>query len=218
MRRILFASHGRFAAGMLDTLEMIVGQQAQTSALCAYTSECPDPKPVLAKIVDGLPQGDELVIVTDVFGGSVNTEASQYRNHSGVLHGQVVFSWCTALNPDCILVANDDVVKDELRKTTLKLGKPANTKLVIKGIDDSIAAINAGKTDKYRLFAVVSNVADAVRMATSCDQISEIDLGGTKATPGTRPVSKMVNLTDEEEAQMKRELEEIDFFRRANVF
>ena len=84
MRRILFASHGRFAAGMLDTLEMIVGQQAQTSALFAYTSDCPDPKPVLAKIVDGLPQGDELVIVTDVFGGSVNTEASQYRNHSGV--------------------------------------------------------------------------------------------------------------------------------------
>ena len=26
------------------------------------------------------------------------------------------------------------------------------------------------------------------------------------------------NLTDDEEAQMKRELEEIDFFRRANVF
>ena len=123
-----------------------------------------------------------------------------FRVDHRLLHGQVVFSWCTALNPYCILVANDDVVKDELRKTTLKLGKPANTKLVIKGIDDSIAAINAGKTDKYRLFAVVSNVADAVRMATSCDQISEIDLGGTKATPGTRPVSKMVNLTDEEEA------------------
>ena len=35
-----------------------------------------------------------------------------------LLHGQVVFSWVSALDPDCILVANDDVVKDELRKTT----------------------------------------------------------------------------------------------------
>ena len=49
-----------------------------------------------------------------------------------LLHGQVVFSWVSALDPDCILVANDDVVKDELRKTTLKLGKPNGVKLVIK--------------------------------------------------------------------------------------
>lgn len=123
-----------------------------------------------------------------------------FRVDHRLLHGQVVFSWCSALNPDCILVANDDVVKDELRKTTLKLGKPANTKLVIKSIDDSIAAINAGKTDKYTLFAVVSNVADAVRMAEACDQITSIDLGGTKPGPNTHQVSRMIHLTDEEEA------------------
>lgn len=123
-----------------------------------------------------------------------------FRVDHRLLHGQVVFSWCSALNPDCILVANDDVVKDELRKTTLKLGKPANTKLVIKSIDDAIEAINAGKTDKYNLFAVVSNVADAVRMAEACDQITSIDLGGTKATANTHALSRMVNVTDEEEA------------------
>lgn len=123
-----------------------------------------------------------------------------FRVDHRLLHGQVVFSWCSALNPDCILVANDDVVKDELRKTTLKLGKPAGTKLVIKSIDDSIAAINAGKTDKYNLFAVVSNVADAVRMAEACEQIVSIDLGGTKPGPGTRQVGKSVHLTDEDEA------------------
>ena len=123
-----------------------------------------------------------------------------FRVDHRLLHGQVVFSWCSALSPDCILVANDDVVKDELRKTTLKLGKPAGTKLVIKSIDDSIEAINAGRTDKYTLFAVVSNVADAVRMAMACDQIASIDLGGTKPGSGTHQVAKAVHLTDEEEA------------------
>lgn len=122
-----------------------------------------------------------------------------FRVDHRLLHGQVVFSWTNALGPDCFLVANDDVVNDELRKTTLKLGKPANTKLVIKNIDDSIQAINSGKTDKYKLFAVVSNVADAVKMARACDQITSIDLGGTKPGPGTHAVSRMVNLTDEEE-------------------
>lgn len=116
-----------------------------------------------------------------------------------LLHGQVVFSWVSSLDPDCILVADDKVVNDELRKTTLKLGKPDGVKLVIKGIDDSIESINSGKTDKYRLMIVVSNVADAVRLALGTNQIKAINLGGTKAVPGTHSVSRMVNLTDEEE-------------------
>ena len=116
-----------------------------------------------------------------------------------LLHGKVVFSWCSALNPDCILVANDEAVTDELRKTTLRMSKPAGVKLVIKSVEDSIAAINAGKTDKYHMLVVVSNVADAVRMAESCDSVGAINLGGTKAVEGTHPVSRMVNLTDAEE-------------------
>ena len=51
-----------------------------------------------------------------------------------LLHGQVVFSWCSYLNPNCILIANDDVVNDEIRKATLKLGKPSGVKLVIKSV------------------------------------------------------------------------------------
>lgn len=122
-----------------------------------------------------------------------------FRVDHRLMHGQVVFSWCSYLNPNCILVANDSVAKDDLRKTTLRLSKPASTKLVIKGIDDSIAAINSGKTDKYQLLIVVESVRDAVRMAEACPQITSIDLGGTKATSSTHQLSKMVYLTDEEE-------------------
>ena len=117
-----------------------------------------------------------------------------------LLHGQVVFSWVSHLKPNCILVANDDVVNDDLRKTTLRLSKPNGVKLVIKSIDDSIAAIEAGKTDKYDLMVVVSNVADAVRLATSIDQIDAIDLGGTRPTEQTRAYAKSINLTDEDVA------------------
>ena len=125
-----------------------------------------------------------------------------FRVDHRLLHGQVVFSWCTALNPDCILIANDSAVNDELRKTTLKLSKPAGVKLVIKSVDDSIAAINGGRTDKYNLFAVVSNVADAVRMAEACDQVCAIDLGGTKPGPNTRQYGKSIHLTEEEVASL----------------
>ena len=80
-----------------------------------------------------------------------------------LLHGQVVFSWCGQLNPNCILIANDAAATDDVRKAALRLGKPNNAKLVIKTVDDSIAAINEGKTDKYSLMIVTGNVKDNSR-------------------------------------------------------
>ena len=35
-----------------------------------------------------------------------------FRVDHRLLHGQVIFSWTSALKPDCILVANDDVASD----------------------------------------------------------------------------------------------------------
>ena len=34
-----------------------------------------------------------------------------------LLHGQVAFSWTQYVGADCILIANDSVPEDELRKT-----------------------------------------------------------------------------------------------------
>ncbi|MDF2790805.1 MAG: mannose/fructose/sorbose transporter subunit, partial [Neobacillus sp.] len=71
-----------------------------------------------------------------------------------LLHGQVAFTWTNTLGADCILIANDDVPVNELRKTTIKLAKPQGIRLVIKNIADSIEALKSGVTDKYKLFIV----------------------------------------------------------------
>ena len=74
-----------------------------------------------------------------------------------LLHGQVAFSWSSHIGCDCILIANDSVLLDDLRLTTVKLAKPIGVKLVIKSIEDSIKAIKSGVTDKYKLFIVVES-------------------------------------------------------------
>lgn len=103
-----------------------------------------------------------------------------------LLHGQVAFSWTQYVGADCILIANDSVPGDELRKTTIKLAKPPSVKLVIKNINDSIEAIKSGVTDKYNLFIVVESVNDAWRIASAIDEIKSINLGGIKAKEGSK--------------------------------
>lgn len=120
-----------------------------------------------------------------------------------MLHGQVAFSWTNNIDADCILIANDGVAGDDLKKTTMKLAKPQGVKLVIKNIADSITALNSGVTDKYKLFIVVESVADAYKLTKNVSFIKSINLGGVKAKEGTRNISKAVNLLPEEEEMLK---------------
>ena len=121
-----------------------------------------------------------------------------------LLHGQVAFSWTQYVGADCILIANDSVPGDELRKTTIKLAKPPSVKLVIKNINDSIEAITSGVTDKYNLFIVVESVNDAWRIASAVAEIKSINLGGIKAKEGSKNISKAINLLPTEIEQLQQ--------------
>lgn len=119
-----------------------------------------------------------------------------------LLHGQVAFSWTSHVGADCILVANDAVMKDDLRKSSIKLAKPSGIKLVMKTMEDAVAAINSGVTDKYKLLIVVESIHDAEVLIHGCG-LKALNLGGTKATAQTRNISKAMNVTEEETEILK---------------
>lgn len=116
-----------------------------------------------------------------------------------LLHGQVVVSWFDSVGANTILVSNDTVANDELRKSAIRLAKPEHGKLVMKSIDDSIEAINSGVTDKYQMLIVVESVADAEKLIRGTQgKITSLNLGGTKPREGTKSYSKTINLTEQE--------------------
>ncbi len=84
MRKFLLASHGNLAAGMKNTIEMVVGIRDNIQAICAYTEETPDLKAYMSDYMKSRDESEELVIITDFLGGSVNNEMSQFRCISNV--------------------------------------------------------------------------------------------------------------------------------------
>ncbi len=49
-----------------------------------------------------------------------------------LLHGQVAMDWNQVLGSDCILIANDSVPNDEIRKAGIKLCKTSEYKACYK--------------------------------------------------------------------------------------
>ena len=123
-----------------------------------------------------------------------------------LVHGQVAFAWTNFLSADAILVANDDVAKDDFRKRVLNLAKPNGVKLIFKSIADSLKAIESGVTEKYKVFIVVENIQDAYEMAEGTEEIKLIDIGLVANREDTKNIAKSVYV-NETEIQQLTELE-----------
>ena len=75
--------------------------------------------------------------------------------------------------------------------------------LVGMTVDDAIAAVNSGVTDKYKLFIIVESIHDAKRMVEGCASIRQVNLGGTKKTPDKKAISKFIFATEQDVADIR---------------
>ena len=75
MRKILVATHGRFAPGIQDSVRLIAGDAAADSiqVIPAYVDGS-DYTSLVRDFVSSVTPEDEAFIFTDLYGGSVNTE------------------------------------------------------------------------------------------------------------------------------------------------
>jgi fructoselysine and glucoselysine-specific PTS system IIB component len=115
-----------------------------------------------------------------------------------LLHGQVAFAWIKYLDVDCILIVNDAVAKDKIRMSALRMARPDGVKLVIKGVDESIEALNSGITDKYNLLILTENIEDVCKLVSNVSAIKKINLGGARKAPMKKQIAKAFFISEHE--------------------
>ena len=72
MRKFLIATHGAFAKGIKSSLDMIIGETDNVFLIQAYLDDHISVEDELAAVLTHITTDDELVIFTDLLGGSVN--------------------------------------------------------------------------------------------------------------------------------------------------
>lgn len=73
---IILASHGKLSEGMKHTVEMITGSQPNLFAFSAYCNGIESIKDSVKEKIKGVTD-ERIIILTDVLGGSVNTEMTE---------------------------------------------------------------------------------------------------------------------------------------------
>lgn len=72
-RKLVLASHGKLASGIKSSLELICGENTEIETLDCYLSEEFDLEKAVNELLTRY-RDHELVVVTDLLGGSVNNE------------------------------------------------------------------------------------------------------------------------------------------------
>lgn len=83
MRKVIFASHHTLAAGMKDTVEYIIPNAPEITAISAYLDNVPVEE-AIKKALNGVGPDDEVLVFTDLLSGSVNQGFIPYLNQPNI--------------------------------------------------------------------------------------------------------------------------------------
>ena len=70
-------SHSHMARGVVDSIKMLAGEQTQIDYLCGYVDGNENIEQAVRAKLDAIEPNQEIVVFTDLFGGSVNNAVLQ---------------------------------------------------------------------------------------------------------------------------------------------
>jgi mannose/fructose/sorbose-specific phosphotransferase system IIB component len=121
-----------------------------------------------------------------------------FRIDDRLIHGQVTVAWSKHINSQRIVVANDEVAKDDIQRSLLPLAAPPGVEVRIVPVSDA-----PENTKDKRSLLLVKNPRDALTLLDLGLDAKEINLGNMGFAQGRKNLTKSLSLSDEEIRQLK---------------
>lgn len=123
-----------------------------------------------------------------------------------LIHGQIAVAWSKSLSVSHIVVANDEAAADEIQKMALKMATPADVKLAIKSVEESIEILKDERLADKRVMVIVKRPEDALRLVQVLPGISSVNVGNLGLlgdNSSTKEFAHHIRLSDEDIACLK---------------
>lgn len=121
-----------------------------------------------------------------------------------LIHGQIATIWSKYTKCQRIIVCNDDVVKDSIKKTLFEQVSPPGIKSSVVGIDEAIRVYNNPKYQEDRVLLLFTNPTDVVRMVEGGVAIKSVNIGGMSFKAGKKQITSAVSVDDTDIEAFKR--------------
>lgn len=114
-----------------------------------------------------------------------------------LIHGQVTTVWSKVANAQRIIICNDEVYNDEVRRTLLRQAAPPGMKVNVANIEKAVAVYHNPQYQDETVFYLFTRPQDALAMVRRGVKIDTLNIGGMARRPG-KQLTKAVSLDDDD--------------------
>ena len=111
-----------------------------------------------------------------------------------LIHGQVTTVWSKVANAQRIIICNDDVYNDDVRRTLLRQAAPPGMKVNLVNIEKAVAVYHNPQYQDETVFYLFTNPQDVLTMVQQGVKIATLNIGGMAWRPGKKQLTKAVSL------------------------
>lgn len=114
-----------------------------------------------------------------------------------LIHGQILEGWLPRTRAQELLVANDAVARDDLRKMIMQSATPYTVGLVIDSVDRIASLCRETDALEIRRMIIVENPIDALRLKRAGVPFDRLNVGNLRTNDVTVCLSRSVAVGDE---------------------
>lgn len=120
------------------------------------------------------------------------------RIDNRLIHGQVLEAWVPYVQANCIVVANDVLAANPLKKLMMKASVPSRMRVEIGTVAGSVRLLLGDTLENYRTLLLFGTPADALRAYRLGLNYQQLNLGNLHADVGKERYSCTVFLAVED--------------------
>jgi len=120
------------------------------------------------------------------------------RIDNRLIHGQVLEAWVPYVQANCIVVANDVLAANPLKKLMMKASVPSRMRVEVGTVADCVRLLLTNALDGYRVLLLFGTPADALRAYRLGLNYRQLNLGNLHADIGKARFSCTVFLALED--------------------
>src|SRR5699024_8444024 len=125
------------------------------------------------------------------------------RIDNRLIHGQVGVTWTNHLGANLVVVANDEVSKDEVQQNLMDMVLPDVIQTRFFSLQKTIDIIH-NASPRQKIFLVVRDVQDALTLKESGVPIDQLNIGNMHYEEGKKQITSTISVDKDDKAAFKR--------------
>ncbi|MDN5342246.1 PTS galactosamine transporter subunit IIB [Oceanotoga sp. DSM 15011] len=117
------------------------------------------------------------------------------RIDNRLIHGQVAVTWSNHLGTNLILVANDEVSKDQVQQSLMDMAAPENVQTRYFSIQKCIDIIHKAAPHQ-KIFIVVRTPEDVLKLVEGGVPLKKVNIGNMHFSEGKKQITSTVSVDE----------------------